>query len=199
MLKKNSIKIRVIACGALANEIIDICRINKLSHIDLQCLPAILHNHPHKIAPLVLKEIKKARSLGFEKIFIGYGECGTQGALDEICHDTGVERIIGPHCYAFFTGISQFLAQTEIEISAFYLTDFLARQFQAFVIDPLKLDIHPELIDIFFGNYTKLVYLAQTNDENLQKQARTAAQFLKLDYEYRFTAYGDLESSLKNL
>ena len=107
-----------------------------------------------------------------------------------------MERIGGPHCYAFFTGNDKFAAETENEFTAFYLTDLLARQFEVFVIKPLKLDRHPELREMVFGNYTKIIYLAQTEDEELQRKAKWAADYLGLDYEYRFTGYGDLTPAI---
>ena len=190
--------VRIIACGAIAREVIAIKAANGLDHIDLQCLPAIWHVTPQKIAPAMREKIAEARAEGFKRIYIGYAECGTQGELDKICEQEGIERIAGPHCYAFFTGTEKFLRECEDEITAFYLTDLITRQFEAFIIEPLKLDKHPELRDLVFGNYTKIVYLAQTEDEELQKKAKWAADYLKLDYEYRFTGYGDLTSALVN-
>jgi hypothetical protein len=189
-------RVRVIACGAIAREVIAICKANRLDHVDLVCLPAIWHVYPQKIAPAMRAAIAEARTEGYRKIFIGYAECGTQGQLDRICAEEGVERIAGPHCYAFFSGNAAFEAIMGDEITAFYLTDLIARQFEAFVIEPLKLDRHPELRDMVFGNYTKIVYLAQTDDPALQAKAKWAADYLKLDYEYRFTGYGDLTPAL---
>jgi hypothetical protein len=189
-------RVRVIACGAIAREVIAICRANGLSHIDLVCLPAIWHVYPAKIAPAMREAIAEAPSEGYARIFIGYAECGTQGELDKICAEEGIERIGGPHCYSFFTGNEEFAAGSYSEITAFYLTDLLARQFEAFVIEPLKLDAHPELRQMVVGNYTKIVYLAQTEDAELQKKAKWAADYLGLDYEYRFTGYGDLTPAL---
>jgi hypothetical protein len=189
-------RVRVIACGAIAREIIAICRTNGLKHIDLVCLPAIWHVYPEKIAPAMREAIADARREGYSRIFIGYAECGTQGQLDKICAEEGIARIGGPHCYSFFTGNEAFAEKADTEFTAFYLTDFLARQFEAFVIEPLKLDQHPELREMVFGNYTKIVYLAQTEDAELQKKAKWAADYLGLDYEYRFTGYGDLTTEL---
>ena len=189
-------RVRVIACGAIAREIIAICRTNGLKHIDLVCLPAIWHVYPEKIGPAMREAIRDARQEGYSRIFIGYAECGTQGQLDSICAEEGIERIGGPHCYSFFTGNDEFAANTDSEFSAFYLTDLLARQFEAFVIEPLKLDRHPELREMVFGNYTKIIYLAQTEDPELQKKAEWAADYLGLDYEYRFTGYGDLTPAI---
>lgn len=193
---KGAGRVRVIACGAIAREVLAVCKANKLDHVDLICLPAIWHVYPQKIAPAMREAIAEARKDGFERIFIGYAECGTQGQLDRICEEENVERISGPHCYSFFTGEAAFDAIKDTEFSVFYLTDLIARQFEAFVIQPLKLDKHPELRDMIFGNYTKIVYLAQTEDPELQRKAKWAADYLSLDYEYRFTGYGDLTDAL---
>ena len=188
-------KVRVIACGAIAREVIAIRDANGLSHIDLQCLPAIWHAHPEKIAPGVEQAIAEARAEGFSRIFVGYADCGTGGLLDRVCEREGVERIAGPHCYSFFVGNEAFAAKDD-DVTAFFLTDFLARQFRAFVIEPLGLDRHPQLKDMYFGNYTKVVYLSQIEDEVLQNKAKEAADYLGLAYEYRFTGYGDLTEEL---
>lgn len=188
-------KVHVIACGAIAREILAVTRINGLDHIDLHCLPAIYHSYPQKIAPALEEAIADARARGFEKIFIGYADCGTGGDIDRICQREGIERLSGPHCYSFFTGNEAFAARDD-DITSFFLTDFLARQFEAFVVVPLGLDRHPELRDIYFGNYRKVVYLSQEEDPALQAKARDAAAFLGLEYEYRYTGYGDLAREL---
>lgn len=199
MERASSEKVQIIACGAIAREILAIREANGLDHIDLECLPAIWHVCPEKIAPALREKIAAAKAAGYGRIFLGYAECGTQGQIDKICVEEGIERIAGPHCYAFFSGTEKFLAACEHEFTAFYLTDLITRQFEAFVIEPLKLDRHPELRDMVFGNYTKVVYLAQTEDKHLQDKARWAADYLGLDYEYRFTGYGDLEPVLRGL
>ena len=196
--RTNAAKVRVIACGAIAREVLAIKDRHGLGHIDLKCLPAIWHVYPDKIAPAMRDAIAEARAEGFGKVFIGYAECGTKGELDKICAEEGIERIAGPHCYAFFTGTEKFLKECEDEFTAFYLTDLITRQFEAFVIEPLKFDTHPELIPMIFGNYEKIVYLAQTEDPALQEKAKWAADYLGLAYEYRFTGMGDLEPALKN-
>jgi hypothetical protein len=193
--RANAQKVRVIACGAIAREVLAIREANGLDHIDLLCLPAIWHAHPEKIAPGVEKAIEEARAAGFSRIFVGYADCGTGGLLDRVCEKFGVERIAGPHCYSFFAGNEAFAAN-EDDVTSFFLTDFLARQFRAFVIEPLGLDRYPQLKDMYFGNYTKLVYLSQVKDEGLQEKAREAARYLGLAYEFRFTGYGDLTSEL---
>lgn len=192
----NSQKVRVIACGAIAHEVLAVCRQQGLGHIDLQCLPAIWHVRPEKIAPAMREKIAQARAEGFDRIYVGYAECGTRGEIDRICAEEGLERLPGPHCYAFFTGTEKFLRECEHEITSFYLTDLITRQFEAFIIEPLGLDRHPDLKDMVFGNYEKLVYLAQTNNPELDRKAEWAADYLGLAYERRFTGYGDLETAL---
>jgi hypothetical protein len=184
-------KVLVIACGALAREIGAVIEANRLEHIVLTCLPAIWHNRPEKIAPGVRKLIRENRGR-YKKIAVAYAECGTQGELDKVCAEEGVERIAGPHCYAFYSGTEAFLARGDADMDAFYLTDFIARQFESFVIEPLGLDRHPELRDAYFGNYRRLIYLAQRDDAELEKKARAAAERLGLEYEKRSTGYGDL-------
>lgn len=189
-------RILLLACGALAREILAIRAVNALEHLDLQCLPAILHNHPEKIVPAVRDAVEKHRD-AYDDIFVVYADCGTGGQLASACADLGVEMVAGPHCYAFFEGNDQFAARDEI--TAFYLTDFLVRQFDAFVWEPLGLDRHPALREMYFGNYEKLVYQAQTDDPALTARAQDCAARLGLAFERRFTGYGDLERRLTAL
>ena len=140
-----------------------------------------------------------ARARGFKKIFFAYADCGTGGDIDRLCEREGISRIAGPHCYSFFSGNDAFEAKADEDLLSFFLTDFLARQFEAFVIEPLGLDRYPQLKDTYFGNYRKLVYLSQEADATLQGKAKAAADYLGLAYEYRFTGYGDLTPSLQTL
>ncbi len=188
-------RVLVIACGALAREIAALTR--GLAHIHLHCLPATLHNRPERIAPAVQAAIRAARA-DYGRIFVAYAECGTGGALDAVLAEEGVGRLPGPHCYAFYTGLDAFMAAGDADMRSFFLTDFLARQFQALVIEPLGLDRFPDLRDSYFGAYARVVYLAQTDDPALDQAARTAAARLGLDYERRFTGYGDLPAALEN-
>lgn len=189
-------RVLLLACGALAREIIAVQNANGLDHLDLQCLPAIYHNHPEKIIPAIEAAVTKHRD-AYDKIFVVYADCGTGGQLFEKCKNLGIEMIQGPHCYSFFETNDAFAARDEM--TAFYLTDFLVRQFDAFVWDPLGLGKHPALRDMYFGNYTKLVYQAQIEDPKLVAKAKDCAARLGLEYEYRFTGYGDLETALKTL
>ena len=188
-------RVLLLACGALAHEVLALTRANGWDHIDLACLPAILHNHPDRIAPAVAEAVARHRP-AYAEIFVLYADCGTGGQLSKICKDLGVEMLEGPHCYSFFEGNAAFAKRAEDEFTAFYLTDFLVRQFDAFVWRPLGLDRHPELRDQYFGHYEKLVYQAQTDDPALDARARDCAARLGLAYERRFTGYGDLGRSL---
>ena len=191
-------RILLIACGALAHEILSLKRLNHWDHIDLQCLPANLHLYPDKIAPAVEAAVREYRT-SYAEIFIVYADCGTGGQLQQKCNELGVKMVEGPHCYSFYEGNANFAFHAETEFTAFYLTDFLVRQFDAFVWRPLGLGPHPELRDMYFGNYTKLVYQAQTNDPGLDAKAEDCAKRLGLAYERRFTGYGDLASSLSRV
>ena len=182
----------VVACGAIAREILAINEILSWDNISIKCLPAIYHNQPEKITPAVIDVVKNNKQK-YQKIYVAYADCGTGGMLEKACKDLGVEMIQGPHCYSFFEGNINFAKR--LNPTAFFLTDFLARQFDAFVWSPLGLDKHPELIDTYFGNYTKLVYLAQTNDEVLKKKAAECARKLNLEFEYKLTGYGDLKNT----
>ena len=182
-------RVLVLACGALAHEVLAVKRANGWDHLDLQCLPAKLHLYPDKITTEVEKAVRAA---SHERIFVLYADCGTGGQLQEKCKELGVEMIAGPHCYSFFEGNAAFAELAETEFTAFYLTDFLVRQFDAFVWRPMGLDRHPQLRDMYFGHYTKLVYQAQTNDPSLDAKAQDCAARLGLAYERRFTGYGDL-------
>ncbi|UWQ52327.1 DUF1638 domain-containing protein [Leisingera caerulea] len=194
--EKKTGRILLIACGALAREILDIKEKNRLDHIDLTCLPAKLHLYPEQITGAVEGAVAK-HSAVYDKIFVVYADCGTGGALERKCAELGVEMVAGPHCYSFFEGNDTFAKHAdEGEITAFYLTDFLVKQFDAFVWRPMGLDKNPELRDMVFGNYTKLVYQSQTRDPKLVEKARDCAIRMGLDFEHRHTGYGDLETSL---
>lgn len=186
-------RVLLLACGALAHEIIALKKMNGWDHLDLQCLPAIFHNHPEKITPSIEDAVAKHRS-NYDTIFVVYADCGTGGQLAAKCEELGVKMVEGPHCYSFFDGNAAF--EERDEMTAFYLTDFLVRQFDAFVWEPLGLGRHPALRDMYFGNYTKLVYQAQTKNPDLIEKAKICAERLQLDYEYRFTGYGDLETAI---
>ena len=188
-------RVLLLACGALAHEILTLIKLNDWSHLTLTCLPANLHLYPNRIPAAVEEAVLKYRR-GYDDVFVVYADCGTGGLLLDMCNKLGVKMAEGPHCYSFFEGNEAFAKSSEDEITSFYLTDFLVRQFDAFVWKPLGLDRHPELRDMYFGNYETLVYQAQTNVPKLDVKARNCAARLGLKYERRFTGYGDLETTL---
>lgn len=185
----------LLACGALAREIVELIERNRWTAFDLQCLPAKWHNTPNKIVPALREKIREAKGR-YKSIFVLYGDCGTGGQLDSLLAEEGIERIDGPHCYAFFSGNAEFARQSDDDITAFFLTDYLAKHFDKLIWAGLGMDRHPELLPMYFGNYTKIVFLAQTRDEDLAKKAMAAAKKLGLAYEYRFTGYGELLDGL---
>ncbi|MDE0810794.1 MAG: DUF1638 domain-containing protein [Alphaproteobacteria bacterium] len=180
-----------IACGALAKEIVALKESTGWSELTIACLPAHWHNTPQKIAPAVLSKI---RGMGrrFDQVYVLYGDCGTGGELDRVLEEEGIERIPGPHCYQFYMGSEEFDKTHDADPTNFYLTDYLTRHFDRIIIKGLGIDRFPELLSDYFGNYTKLIYIAQIEDERLQAKARQAAKRLGLDYEYRFCGYGEL-------
>ena len=181
----------LIACGALAREIVQLIELNKWTHLDVACLPAKLHNEPQKIPDAVREKIRASRDR-YARIMVVYADCGTGGLLDKICEEEGVTRIEGPHCYSFFSGNEAFAARSDDDMTAFFLTDYLARHFDKLIWEGFGLDRHPDMLEFIFGNYEKVVYLAQTKDESLETKARAVAERLGLKYEYRFTGMGDL-------
>ncbi len=192
MLKNRPEKLRVIACGMIAREVLAVNQQLGFEHVDLKCLPAAYHHFPERIAPAMDAAILEARAEGYQHIFVGYADCGTGGELDKICEKHNVERIAGPHCFSFYMGNQQFEAADDDFLTTFFITDFLARHFDTFMKRPLGLDRHPELREMYFANYTRALYLAQTDDSELDEKAREAATFLGLEYERQFTGFGDL-------
>lgn len=188
--------ILMIACGALAREIQLVT--DQLPEFDLRCVPSNLHNRPEKIVPAI-EAILEETDGQYAKTILGFGDCGTGGALDRLCEDRGLERLPGAHCYAFFSGGSEFDAMMEEELGTFFLTDFLARQFDSMVIRPLGLDRKPELRDLYFGHYTRLTYLSQTQDPALVAEAEAAAERLGLHFEHRPTGLDPFARALTRL
>jgi len=186
-------KILVIACGAIAKELVRIKKLNQWDHIEFQCLPPDLHNTPERIPDAVEAKLK-SQAGSYQNIFVAYADCGTGGRLDKVIEKYGIERIPGAHCYEFYSGSKAFQQLADEEPGSFYLTDFLVRHFERLVIKGLGIDRLPQLIPTYFGNYKRMVYLAQTNSEKLQTMAQEQAKFLNLEYRYHF--YGDHPLSL---
>jgi hypothetical protein len=191
-------RLLVIACGAIAREVLAVIRLNGWRNVTLRCLPGRLHNTPQWIAGRVDQKLREAAAEGgWARVFVAYGDCGTGGELDRVVAAHGVQRLPGDHCYAFFAGVGDWLAMHEAEPRTFYLTDFLCRHFDTFVVKGLRLDEHPELLPAYFGNYVRLVYLAQTDSPALRAKAHQAAAYLGLSLEVRHTGYGDLRPALE--
>jgi Protein of unknown function (DUF1638) len=191
----SSAEMLILACGAIAREVLAVIRLNGWTHVDVRCLPAKLHSTPERIAGAVDAKLTEIAGR-YERVFVAYADCGTAGALDVVLERHGVERIPGAHCYGFLAGNDAWDAMQEDEPATFYLTDFLARHFEALVVRGLKLDVHPQLVPMMFGNYRRLVYLAQTDNPALHDRAVAAAAFLGLAFEQRRTGYGELLPSL---
>ncbi|MGI9507751.1 MAG: DUF1638 domain-containing protein [Geminicoccaceae bacterium] len=183
----------LIACGALARDIVQLIERNGWSHLDVTCLPAKLHHTPGLIPEAVRRKIRLCRER-YEKIYVLYGDCGTGGLLDQVLIEEGnVEHIPGPHCFSFFAGNDAFAAGADDDITTFFLTDYFCRHFEKFVWEALGLDRRADMADFVFANYRKLVFMPQVEDEALERKARGIAAKLGLAYEYRFCGYGDLE------
>jgi hypothetical protein len=187
----------IIACGALAHEITALKRANAWDELDVRCLPAELHNRPERI-PAAVRALIRSSRCHYRSIFVAYADCGTGGLLDAVLAEEQVERIPGAHCYEFFATTPVFTALSEAEIGTFYLTDFLLRHFERLVIQGLGLDTHPELFATYFGNYRKLVYLAQQPSADAIERASAIAARMGLSFESRATGYGTLETALSS-
>lgn len=190
----------VIACGALAREIDDLKSAHGWDHLHLACIDAKLHHRPALIPARLREKIRRNKDK-FDHIYVAYADCGTRGEIDRVIEEEGpgIERLPGVHCYQFFAGSERFERMADAEPGTFYLTDFLAEHFDRFVMEPLKINEHPELFDMFFGNYKKVVYLSQLEDERLLKRAKDAADRLKLEFEHVHCGYGELETGIEHV
>ncbi len=183
----------VVACGALARELLQVVEANGLTHVDVECLPASYHNTPDVIPDAVATRVRAATDR-YQRIFVGYGDCGTGGRLDAVCGELGVERLPGDHCYEFLAGSNAFADLHSEELGTFFLTDYLVKHFDRLVVKAFWLDTHPEMLDAVFGNYRRLAYLSQADDPDLVDRARAAADRLGLSFEHRPTGLSNLEA-----
>ena len=196
-------EVLILACGALAREIRDVSSFHRLDNVTLECLPASLHNRPEDIGEAVRRRLNRCRDR-YERVLLGYADCGTKGELVDVCNEyrdsgTTVEMMPGAHCYQFYAGAQRFAEMHDEDPTAFYLTDYLVKHFERIIMVGLGIEAHPELRDMYFGNYTKLIYLAQTDDPVLDGKALAAADRLGLGYERLSTGYGELESQIAGL
>lgn len=190
-----SAPILVITCAAIAREVNELKKLGQWSQMDIQAITVDLHARPEKIPAAVAAKIDKARDK-YDHIFVAYGDCGTSGELDRVLEEREVKRLPGAHCYDFLAGRESYQQMQEEEPGTFYLTDFLTQHFQRLVIEILGIDRHPELLEMYFGNYTRLVYLAQTDSDELTEQASAAADQLGLRFERIFTGMGEMVPEL---
>ena len=177
------------ACGALARELLAITSQFPDEVLDITCLPASWHNHPERIVPGLRRKVAALRRKGRE-VAVVYGDCGTGGEIDAFLAEQQLDRIPGPHCYEMFLGPAPFEQEMDRELGTFFLTDYMVRHFERLVMQGMGLRKHPQLRDMYFGNYRRVLYIAQTEDRALQDKARAAAAELGLDYDYRFTGFG---------
>ncbi len=196
--------VNIIACGALANELVALKSLNDWQHFNIDCVPAKYHSTPNLITDAVREKITNIRKQNDGEILIAYGECGTQGELDKLIEESNLKegnktsRLPGAHCYQFFAGHDAFNELHEAEIGTFYLTDFLTQHFETYVWKMLGLDRKPELLEMYFGNYKKLVYLAQTENPELTEKAKIGAERIGLSFDRIFTGYGEMQTELEN-
>jgi hypothetical protein len=189
-------RVAVVACGALAVHVRAIA-LRRGWPIDVHPVDAILHNRPEEIAPAVVASVSALRPR-YERVVVAYGDCGTRGALDVALVREGTERLEGEDCYAIFAG-AEIEAAMEQEPGTYFLTDFLARSFEHTVIRQLGLDRHPELRDSYFGNYRRVVWLAQRPTAATRAAAQRAAALIGLPLEERDVGDGGLERALERL
>ena len=185
----------LVACGALARELLSITSQFPEGAVEITCLPAAWHNHPERIVPGLRRKVASLRRKG-RRVAVVYGDCGTGGEIDAFLEAEKLDRIPGPHCYEMFLGAAAFDAEMERELGTFFLTDYMVRHFERIVMQGMGLRKHPQLREMYFGNYRRAIYIAQTEDVALQAKARDAAAELGLAYEYRFTGFGGLPAWL---
>ena len=179
----------LVVCGALARELVDIQRQFPDGVVEITCLPASWHNHSERIVPGVRRKVDAALRDKRNVAFV-YGDCGTGGELDAYLEQVGVPRIQGPHLYEMFLGKPVFDDEMEHALGTFFLTDYMVRHFERIVMQGMGLRKHPQLRDMYFGHYARVLSIAQTDDSALRVKAGRAAQELGLTHEYRLAGYG---------
>jgi hypothetical protein len=182
-------RIALISCGALSVDLSAIVDENSWQ-VDLHPLPPLLHNRPERIADEVDRLISELETR-YDRIAIGYADCGTYGALDELCERRGVVRLPGNHCYDLYAGAEAIAEVSAREPGTYFLTDFLVVGFDRIVWQSLGLDRYPELLPDYFGNYRQVVWLATKRTPDLERAANRAAQRMGLPLVIRDVAGAD--------
>lgn len=187
----------LILCGALGREVTEMVRKNGWD-AEVIGIAAIDHVFPERIAPHVEARIEALREK-YERLIVVYGDCGSRGALDRmLTKHPEVERIPGPHCYEFYAG-EEFATSMQHEPGTYFLTDFMVRTFNGLIMKSMGLDRYPSLKEEYFRNYRKVIYLAQSEDEELERKAQDIAAYLELPLEISYTGYGGLERRIAHL
>jgi Protein of unknown function (DUF1638) len=189
--------VAVIACGALAAQVREIAA-RRGWPVEVHPLPALLHNRPAQIAPLA-RELAAELQAGGRRVALAYADCGSYGALDQVCADLGIERLAGLHCYDVLGGANRIAAMLSAEPGTYLLTDFLVRSFRRTVLAELGLDRYPELWPDYFGHYRRLVWLAQARDAALDEAAAGIAEMFGLPLTIIDTGTTGLERELQAL
>jgi Protein of unknown function (DUF1638) len=190
-------RVALIACGAIAAPCAEIVARREWP-VDVVPLPPLLHNHPARIAGEVERLLDELTPR-YDRVAIGYADCGTYGALDEVCERRGVARLPGLHCYDVYGGAARLAAMFEADPGTYVLTDFLVRSFPRTVVQELGLDRHPELRDDYFRHYTRMVWLAQQPDAELRRLAQAAADRIELPLTVVETGHTGLETALEGI
>ena len=187
----------MISCGALGAHIREIAA-RRGWQVELHTLPSLLHNHPERIAPAAERLARDLQARGL-RVVLGYADCGSYGALDELCERLSLRRLPGLHCYDVLAGPGRLRAMFEREPGTYLLTDFLVRGFRRLVLAELGLDAHPELWPDYFGHYRRLVWLAQSRDSVLDAEAASIATMFGLPLTVLDVGTGGLERELELL
>jgi hypothetical protein len=185
----------VITCGAIAREVMAVAKNAGWQNLKVTQIPAELHNRPDKI-PAAVEERLAAYAADYDHVFAAFGDCGTGGMLDKVLEKYNIQRLSGAHCYEFYSGSENFAAMSERELGTFYLTDFVDKNFERLIMEGRGLHKHPKLIEVMVAHYTKLVYLVQEPNRQLDQCAQEAAKKLGLKYERIETGYGQMAQEL---
>ena len=189
--------IGLIICGALGREVNALIKKHGWD-AEIIGVPAVDHIFPQRIAPDVEKRILEARQQ-YKKLIVVFGDCGSGGALDKmLARHPDIQRVEGPDCYEMYSG-ALFDKLIEEEPGTYFLTDFMVRTFRGLILKSMGLDRYPELRQDYFGNYKRVVYLAQTHNDNLLQKAQEIGEYLELDFSVRYTGYGNMETRLTAL
>ena len=185
----------VLACGALARELEAAFKVNRVDNVKVEYLSAALHNRPERICEMLRTRLASVRR-SFDRVFLGYADCGTGGEIDSVCAEFDAQRLPGAHCYEFYLPPGAFNALHDEEPGTFYLTDFLATHFERLVVETLGIEKHPELLDIYFANYKRAVFISQGGSAKASAAAASAARRLGLPLKTIEAGWGQFGDSV---